>query len=224
MADTDATERTVAELLTLLANIPTAAPRTTNRRLLRDMLVSLLPVNGKATGSLSLGVPTVIGNRLAIKGDASNTEIVTVDAPAGQTTDLETWRVNGVVVADITSTGALECAAIAFETLNGGESTLADISGGSLSFNAGALTNGNIVINAKVAGSTHFQYASVSKHIFGPASSTHTGTLTSTGGFAANGNAAQGKATVNAACTDLATAVALVNQLRAALIANGICV
>lgn len=44
------------------------------------------------------------------------------------------------------------------------------------------------------------------------------------GTFGCNGVAAQGKYTVNAACTDLTTAVALVNQLRAALIANGICV
>ena len=42
--------------------------------------------------------------------------------------------------------------------------------------------------------------------------------------FACNGASPQGKAAVNPACTDLATAVALINQLRAALIANGICV
>jgi len=43
-------------------------------------------------------------------------------------------------------------------------------------------------------------------------------------GFGCNGKTPQTAVTVNAACTDLATAVALVNQLRAALIANGICV
>jgi len=51
-----------------------------------------------------------------------------------------------------------------------------------------------------------------------------TGTGSFTGAFGANGNAAQGKYTVNAASTDLATVVALCNQLRAALVANGIAV
>lgn len=47
---------------------------------------------------------------------------------------------------------------------------------------------------------------------------------TISGGFGANDAAPQPKYTVNAACSDLATVVALANQLRAALIANGICV
>lgn len=42
--------------------------------------------------------------------------------------------------------------------------------------------------------------------------------------FGCNGTAAQGKYTVNVAATDPATTMALVNQLRLALIANGICV
>lgn len=50
------------------------------------------------------------------------------------------------------------------------------------------------------------------------------GSLTAATGFGCNGKTAQPAVTVNAACTDLATAVALVNQLRAALIANGICI
>jgi hypothetical protein len=49
-------------------------------------------------------------------------------------------------------------------------------------------------------------------------------TLTATGGFGCNGKSAQSSATVNAASTDLATVIALCNQLRAALIANGIAV
>ena len=51
-----------------------------------------------------------------------------------------------------------------------------------------------------------------------------TGALTCSTGFGANGNAAQTKASVNAASTDLETVVALCNQLRTALVANGICV
>lgn len=42
--------------------------------------------------------------------------------------------------------------------------------------------------------------------------------------FSANNTTPQGKAAVNAAAVDPATTQALVNQLRAALIANGICV
>ena len=42
------------------------------------------------------------------------------------------------------------------------------------------------------------------------------------GGFGCNGNTAQTKYTVNAASTDLPSVIALCNQLRAALVANGI--
>jgi len=49
-----------------------------------------------------------------------------------------------------------------------------------------------------------------------------TGSTTTSTGFGCNGNAAQTKYTVNAASTDLATVVALCNQLRAALVANGV--
>lgn len=44
------------------------------------------------------------------------------------------------------------------------------------------------------------------------------------GSFGCNGKTPQGSYAVNAACTDLATAVALINQLRTALIATGIAV
>jgi len=44
------------------------------------------------------------------------------------------------------------------------------------------------------------------------------------GKFGCNAAAPQAAATVNAACTDLDTAIALVNQLRTVLVANGICV
>ena len=48
--------------------------------------------------------------------------------------------------------------------------------------------------------------------------------LTATNGFGCNGKTAQTEYTVNADSIDLATVIALCNQLRAALIANGICV
>lgn len=51
-----------------------------------------------------------------------------------------------------------------------------------------------------------------------------TGAMVASTGFACNGKTAQTAYTVNAASTDLSTVVALCNQLRAALIANGICV
>lgn len=50
------------------------------------------------------------------------------------------------------------------------------------------------------------------------------GSMRSSGGLGCNGKAAQAAFTVNAAATDLATTQALVNQLRAALIAIGIAV
>jgi len=53
---------------------------------------------------------------------------------------------------------------------------------------------------------------------------TNAGKVRIGGEFGCNAATPQGKATVNAASTDLPTAIALVNQLRAALIANGICV
>lgn len=50
------------------------------------------------------------------------------------------------------------------------------------------------------------------------------GALSILSGFGCNGNAPQTKYTVNAASTDLASVIALSNQLRAALVANGIAV
>lgn len=50
------------------------------------------------------------------------------------------------------------------------------------------------------------------------------GNLTALAGFGCNTKAAQPAYTVNAVCTDLPSAVALLNQVRAALVADGICV
>lgn len=63
-----------------------------------------------------------------------------------------------------------------------------------------------------VAGTVPYQYSAATGNKFG-------GTK-----FGVNGATPQAKATVNAACSDLATSVALINQLRAALVANGICI
>lgn len=49
------------------------------------------------------------------------------------------------------------------------------------------------------------------------------GSVQFAGQFGCNGNGAQGKYTVNGACFDEASAVALLNQIRTALINNGIC-
>lgn len=57
--------------------------------------------------------------------------------------------------------------------------------------------------------------------LFPPASSYAT---LSSSAFSCNGKAPQGSATVNAAATDLGSVITLCNQLRAALIANGIAV
>lgn len=48
--------------------------------------------------------------------------------------------------------------------------------------------------------------------------------VTVNGTFSCNGAASRARAAVNAASTDLATAIALLNQIRTALINNGICV
>jgi len=48
--------------------------------------------------------------------------------------------------------------------------------------------------------------------------------LVATNGFGCNGKTAQTEVTVAAAASDAASTQALVNELRAALIANGICV
>src|SRR5581483_8453847 len=71
------------------------------------------------TGNVGVGIqsPTAV---LHVMGNTNNEEIVVVDAPAGQTTDLQTWRVNGVVRADITSTGSIELNTITFVNGTGG--------------------------------------------------------------------------------------------------------
>lgn len=53
---------------------------------------------------------------------------------------------------------------------------------------------------------------------------TGTGQIRFGGAFGCNGATPQGKYTVNAASSDLATVIALTNQIRTALINNGICV
>jgi hypothetical protein len=66
--------------------------------------------NAQTFSSVQIGPidPKLQGNRLTIKGDDSDTEIVVVDSPPKQTANLHTWRVNGSVVADITATGDME--------------------------------------------------------------------------------------------------------------------
>lgn len=104
--------------------------------------------------ALKLGVPNVLGNRLSIIGDNSNTEIVVIDAPVGQTVDLQSWRVNGIVKTDITSTGAIELNSLVFGTGSGG--TISEVSGGSFSIATSTFGNGNIVLNANPVGSGLF--------------------------------------------------------------------
>jgi hypothetical protein len=94
------------------------------------------------------------------------------------------------------------------------------------------ISNSDISTYMVMYGSTHATLAGVLDVV---ASSTAVGRWTSTGlivtgstttstGFGCNGKTAQTAYTVNAASTDLSTVVALCNQLRTALINNGICV
>jgi len=73
-------------------------------------------------------------------------------------------------------------------------------------------TNYGVYVAAQTAAATNYA-------IF-----TNAGKVRIGGEFGCNAATPQAKATVNAACTDLPTAIALINQLRAALVANGICV
>ena len=57
----------------------------------------------------------------------------------------------------------------------------------------------------------------------GYVTATGSDSLSLVNGFGCNGKTAQTEVTVAAAATDAATTQALVNELRAALIANGIC-
>lgn len=106
--------------------------------------------------SLTIGAPEVLGNRLSIAGDASNTEIVVVDSPAHQTTDLQTWRVGGRVVADITSTGSIELNSITFGIGRG--AVIAETTGGAFYFQSDLENgNGNFVFDAPSPGQYFFQ-------------------------------------------------------------------
>lgn len=88
-------------------------------------------------------------------------EILVVDGPAGTPVDLQTWRVGGVVVADITATGALEAKAISFQhdltgpNAGGGNGVIAETFGGSLAVQSGDQSNGNIVLTAYDGGAVH---------------------------------------------------------------------
>lgn len=118
-----------------------------------------------------IGSPAVFGNRLSVKGDSSNTEIVVVDAPSGQTTDLETWRVNGTVVADVTATGSIECASITFGIGSGG--VITENSGGSYQLTTSAYGNDNMVFNLNAGTGSHlFQYGGDTDYTFTTSSAT----------------------------------------------------
>ncbi|MEA2626374.1 MAG: hypothetical protein QOD06_2419 [Candidatus Binatota bacterium] len=104
------------------------------------------------------------GSALYVMGDGSNREVMIVDAPANQVTDLQTWRVNGRVVADITSTGLAELAGISFQrSLGGGNGYIAEHANGSMAFVTGPLSNGNLVFDASATGKLHFLYGDTAR-------------------------------------------------------------
>jgi hypothetical protein len=118
---------------------------------------------------LGLDFSPVVGAKLYVQGNYG-AEAVIVDVPAGTPTDLQTWRVGGNVVADITSTGAMELNAISFQnSLGGGNGEVSEAAGGSLSLRAGSLGNGNILFDSQAGGQQAFSYGGILQQYFSPA-------------------------------------------------------
>lgn len=88
----------------------------------------------------------------------TDTEQLIVNTPAGALTDIQTWRRGGVVVADITATGAIEANAISFQNglaTPGGGGVVGELAGGALTIYAGPQSNGNIVLGPTATGTLY---------------------------------------------------------------------
>lgn len=153
------------------ASIAISAAKTLTLAGACNILGATNPFSG--AGAVSLAVPSsgALSRRLtwslATGGDTlyltstTDAEVLAVDAKAGTTVDIQTWRVGGTVVGDITATGAIEIKAISFQhdltgpNLGGGNGVIAETFGGSLSIASGDQSNGNIVLTAYDGGSVH---------------------------------------------------------------------
>jgi len=147
----------------------------------------------------------------------------------------------GNKIATVSSTGVAVTGAISATATAATAATSFVSTGSTTAFNRGRIynTGGDIrfgveasISSQALAGSTAYasfigSFTNTPLHLV--SNSAIVATASGTGlavveGFGCNGKTAQTEVTVNAASTDLATVIALCNQLRAALIANGICV
>ncbi len=112
-----------------------------------------------------------------------------------------------------------------YQVVNGGNILLVGLessAGGTLLASAAAYS---AVINCYGERNVHIGTHNIIRMTFAANGAIDTtGSFTVATAFGCNGKTAQTAYTVNAACTDLPTVVALCNQLRAALVANGIAV
>ena len=136
-------------------------------------------------------------------------------------TVLDMYGVSPVV--QLTPTTATQYAT--HQIVNGGNTLRMGIessAGGALLASAAAYSG---IINCYSARNLHFGTGNVIRMTIAAAGAIDTtGTFTVATAFGCNGKTAQAAYTVNAACTDLPTVVALCNQVRAALIADGIAI
>lgn len=120
-----------------------------------------------STGAVTLSFPAggmTLPAQVTVNGLVDQEQLI-VNSPAGSIVDIQTWRVNNAVVADITSTGAIELtgsAGVAFE-INGGRGTISEPVGGSMTLASGNLSNGNQVFNAGASGAHYWQYGGTTK-------------------------------------------------------------
>ena len=120
-----------------------------------------------STGAVTLSFPSTgmsMTAPITITGSVDQEQVI-VNSPAGSIVDIQTWRVNNAVVADITATGAIELsgsAGVAFE-INGGRGTISEPFGGSMTMASGNLSNGNQVFNAGASGAHYWQYGGTTK-------------------------------------------------------------
>lgn len=130
-----------------------------------------------------------------------------------------------VSAANVTGSGNTAIGTYALETAAGASGNVA------LGFQAGRYETGSnklFIDNQGRANEADARLKALIYGVFGSSTGNQSlrfnGSVAVDGQFGCNGNAAQPKVGVNAAATDLPTALALLNQLRAALIANGICI
>jgi hypothetical protein len=174
-------------------------------------------VNLPNSGRLRIGDATAPSYALDVVGDIYASASITSSSANPQVRALSTSSSNiAQIYAQASNSGQIMISAfgasLSTPTIMGeSRSGLVTIYGFQ---NTGAMVIGNLGAQKLVIGTNNAARISVAA----------TGEVTVAGAFGINGASAQTKYTVNAASTDLASVVALCNQLRTALINIGICV